>query len=31
LGYRTAFSTATALVTTLTRAHQESRLDEKLK
>lgn len=31
LGYRTAFTTATALVTTLTRAHQESRLEEKLK
>jgi DNA replication protein DnaC len=31
LGYRTAFTTATALVTTLTRAHQENRLEEKLK
>jgi DNA replication protein DnaC len=31
LGCRTAFTTATALVTTLTRAHQESRLEEKLK
>jgi DNA replication protein DnaC len=30
-GYRTAFATATALVTTLTRAHQENRLEEKLK
>jgi DNA replication protein DnaC len=28
LGYRTAFATATALVSTLTRAHQENRLDE---
>jgi DNA replication protein DnaC len=31
LGYRTSFTTATALVTTLTRAHQENRLEEKLK
>ena len=31
LGYRTAFTTATALVNTLTRAHQENRLEEKLK
>ena len=30
-GYRTAFATATALVNTLTRAHQENRLEEKLK
>ena len=30
-GYRTAFATTTALVTTLTRAHQEGRLEEKLK
>ena len=30
-GYRTTFTTATALVATLTRAHQESRLEEKLK
>jgi DNA replication protein DnaC len=28
-GYRTAFATTTALVTTLTRAHQEGRLEEK--
>jgi DNA replication protein DnaC len=31
LGYRTAFTTAAGLVTTLTRAHQENRLEEKLK
>jgi DNA replication protein DnaC len=30
-GYRTAFTTATALVNTLMRAHQENRLEEKLK
>src|ERR1700732_1683626 len=30
-GSRTAFATTTALVTTLTRAHQEGRLEEKLK
>jgi DNA replication protein DnaC len=30
-GYRTAFTTATTLVATLTRAHQENRLEEKLK
>jgi hypothetical protein len=29
-GYRTAFATATALVSTLTRAHQEGRLEETL-
>lgn len=31
LGYRTAFTTAAGLIATLTRAHQEGRLDEKLK
>ena len=31
LGYRTAFTTAAGLIATLTRAHQENRLDEKLK
>lgn len=31
LGYRTAFTTAAGLVTTLTRAHQDNRLEEKLK
>lgn len=31
LGYRTAFTTAAGLVNTLTRAHQENRLEEKLK
>jgi DNA replication protein DnaC len=30
-GYRTAFATATGLVNVLTRAHQESRLEEKVK
>jgi DNA replication protein DnaC len=30
-GYRTAFTSAAALVTTLTRAHQEGRLEERLK
>ena len=31
LGYRTAFATAADLVASLMRAHQENRLDEKLK
>ena len=31
LGYRTAFLTAAGLIASLTRAHQENRLDEKLK
>lgn len=31
LGYRTQFATAAGLVTTLTRAHHENRLEEKLK
>ena len=31
LGYRTAFTTATGLIGTLTRAHQENRIEEKLK
>lgn len=31
LGYRTVFATAAGLVASLTRAHQENRLDEKLK
>src|SRR3954451_10048697 len=31
LGYRTAFATAAGLVASLTRAHQENRLEEKLK
>ena len=31
LGYRTAFTTASGLITTLIRAHQENRIEEKLK
>jgi|ERR671918_1082530 DNA replication protein DnaC len=31
LGYRTAFTTAAGLIGTLTRAHQENRIEEKLK
>lgn len=31
LGYRTAFTTAAGLIGTLTRAHQENRVEEKLK
>jgi DNA replication protein DnaC len=31
LGYRTAFVTATGLITTLSRAHQEGRVEERLK
>lgn len=31
LGFRTAFTTASGLITTLTRAHQENRIEEKLK
>jgi DNA replication protein DnaC len=31
LGYRTTFATASGLVASLTRAHQENRLEEKLK
>jgi DNA replication protein DnaC len=31
LGYRTAFTTASGLIATLTRAHQENRIEEKLK
>src|SRR5436309_14751168 len=31
VGYRTAFTTASGLITTLIRAHQENRIEEKLK